>query len=926
MDRESELRRGVRADPVDPQKKRRIDLPNASVSDDELRVICDELREEVMAASLALNKPGAAGSPAPPAEQESQDGGSPDRPRRAPRFLVALDICLENNDIGSAGVRTLCAALASLAEYASVRILRLFKNRVDDEAGAAIASIVRANLLPIQEIHLSHCRLTLEGLKPILLAIRDQHGRKPGHLGPLWLRVEYNKIDDGACLDFMAREGVSYCFAKERGGACDIRRCHLRPGPMVHLPWLQAQRVSIQFLFQRMHIGGAPARPAHRYPDAEALGYSGYDRGGTPPPRGRAGRGNARGSPLAPGPRGGLARGTPRGRGRGLGRGTPIYVASDTEEEEGGAAGPAPEAEAGVQVQAAPPAAEAAGAGAEAREEEGGDESEEEAAGAEPEKQEEEEEEEAEGLQGPGAEATPQGAGPRPAGAPALPMLLLLDTNVARRGAFGAGAAGGDESEAVVFLITDTVRGELDGLKHRPDCRRRVSSLFRDDGYVNACKALGFLEVLDRVEGEDRVRYDDLRVVSSTPGRSPIVGSAPRKDKDGLIIDVALLVMRDAARELQAAGQTSSSPGNGEAGAGAGAGPVNLVLLSGDAICCQRAREAGVPAASWSELDANLRSLYSGAPWTASALRACLPSAAADSASSQRALQASAYEELEAAGQLAAEAEAALRALAAAQEAAAAGDADAARAALAQAPAAGALLGRMEAARGRWDELLRSRRLRFRAQHSAPPPATLLRPRGPQSEAQPRGGASPQALPSFPTPPVAAFDAAPLEERAMTKKYEWPEGAEIKLLYDGECPHIVQPVFEPALEPFQTVAYRVQQICVKEVDFLKSKDKAGKIIFEDIADPNYDPAMNGGVSWDEAMDKIHAVLPDGSSVVGMEVFRRTYKAIGLGWIYAPTAWPGLRPVFDRVYDVWAANRLTITGRPKCGKDGCELKL
>lgn len=33
---------------------------------------------------------------------------------------------------------------------------------------------------------------------------------------------------------------------------------------------------------------------------------------------------------------------------------------------------------------------------------------------------------------------------------------------------------------------------------------------------------------------------------------------------------------------------------------------------------------------------------------------------------------------------------------------------------------------------------------------------------------------------------------------------------------------------------------------------------------------------------------IHAVLPDGSTVKGVEVFRRVYEAIGLGWVYAGT--------------------------------------
>jgi DCC1-like thiol-disulfide oxidoreductase len=48
---------------------------------------------------------------------------------------------------------------------------------------------------------------------------------------------------------------------------------------------------------------------------------------------------------------------------------------------------------------------------------------------------------------------------------------------------------------------------------------------------------------------------------------------------------------------------------------------------------------------------------------------------------------------------------------------------------------------------------------------------------------------------------------------------------------------------------------------------------------------------------------------------GVAVFRRVYQEIGLGWIYAATAWPVVGPLVDRLYDVWARLRLRITGRP-----------
>ncbi len=39
------------------------------------------------------------------------------------------------------------------------------------------------------------------------------------------------------------------------------------------------------------------------------------------------------------------------------------------------------------------------------------------------------------------------------------------------------------------------------------------------------------------------------------------------------------------------------------------------------------------------------------------------------------------------------------------------------------------------------------------------------------------------------------------------------------------------------------------------------------------------------------MKYIHAVLPNGEVVKGVEVFRRIYEVIGLGWVYAATKLP-----------------------------------
>jgi len=115
----------------------------------------------------------------------------------------------------------------------------------------------------------------------------------------------------------------------------------------------------------------------------------------------------------------------------------------------------------------------------------------------------------------------------------------------------------------------------------------------------------------------------------------------------------------------------------------------------------------------------------------------------------------------------------------------------------------------------------------------------------------------------------------------------------IKLLYDGACP-----------------------LCLREVNFLRRKDNGrGLIAFVDIADPAYQAADHGGVDFATAMGRIHAVLPDGRVVKNVDVFRRIYAILGMGWIYAPTGWPVVGPLVDGLYAIWANWRLALTGRP-----------
>ncbi len=120
-----------------------------------------------------------------------------------------------------------------------------------------------------------------------------------------------------------------------------------------------------------------------------------------------------------------------------------------------------------------------------------------------------------------------------------------------------------------------------------------------------------------------------------------------------------------------------------------------------------------------------------------------------------------------------------------------------------------------------------------------------------------------------------------------------PPSWTLKLLYDGDCP-----------------------LCLREVNFLQRQD-AGRqrVVFVDIAADDYNPAENGGIDFETAMGRIHAIRADGSVICNVEVFRQVYDALGMGWVYAMTRWPGIRPLVEAVYGVWAEYRLRMTGRP-----------
>jgi predicted DCC family thiol-disulfide oxidoreductase YuxK len=113
-----------------------------------------------------------------------------------------------------------------------------------------------------------------------------------------------------------------------------------------------------------------------------------------------------------------------------------------------------------------------------------------------------------------------------------------------------------------------------------------------------------------------------------------------------------------------------------------------------------------------------------------------------------------------------------------------------------------------------------------------------------------------------------------------------------------------------AIEVFYDVGCPV---CLREVRVLRRLDRRGRIRFTDIDAPGFQ-APTPGPAFDDLMARIHAREPDGTWIQGVEVFRRLYEAVGLGGLVAVSRWPGISPLLDWSYAIFARNRTRWFGR------------
>lgn len=141
--------------------------------------------------------------------------------------------------------------------------------------------------------------------------------------------------------------------------------------------------------------------------------------------------------------------------------------------------------------------------------------------------------------------------------------------------------------------------------------------------------------------------------------------------------------------------------------------------------------------------------------------------------------------------------------------------------------------------------------------------------------------------PGVPTRTLCEAVAVGLES-AEARRWMSLRPPRLLLLYDGACP-----------------------ICSYEMRRLRGLDRAQRLDYADISVQGFDAAAYG-TTMAALMGRMHARVPDGTLLSGMDAIRAAYSAVGLGWLLSPTRLPLVRGLADRAYVAFARNRYAIS--------------
>ncbi|NVD08582.1 DUF393 domain-containing protein [Vibrio sp. JPW-9-11-11] len=122
------------------------------------------------------------------------------------------------------------------------------------------------------------------------------------------------------------------------------------------------------------------------------------------------------------------------------------------------------------------------------------------------------------------------------------------------------------------------------------------------------------------------------------------------------------------------------------------------------------------------------------------------------------------------------------------------------------------------------------------------------------------------------------------------------------IFYDGLCP-----------------------LCVKEMEALQRHDSRQQIKLVDIQ--GQEMRHYPSIDKNKAGQILHAITPEGTVLLGLDVTYRAWKLVGKGWIYAPLRWSVVKPLADWAYLQLARNRYRwsklLTGKSKCESGQCS---
>ncbi|KAL6054338.1 VPS37 C-terminal domain-containing protein [Balamuthia mandrillaris] len=151
--------------------------------------------------------------------------------------ILLFNLHFQENRLEDNAVKLLCEYFLSQHKegVATVRRFYFYRNRIRDDGAKAIAAYVRQVAGELSELHLSHNRITFEGIRELLVAVKQSgEDQKKPQKSPLWMRVEYNYIAVKKLEEFLRKENISFCAAKQRK-FCSTGRCLEKKVPQVHL-------------------------------------------------------------------------------------------------------------------------------------------------------------------------------------------------------------------------------------------------------------------------------------------------------------------------------------------------------------------------------------------------------------------------------------------------------------------------------------------------------------------------------------------------------------------------------------------------------------------------------------------------------------------------------------------------------------------